>query len=491
MRLHELLNSVNLAGMMAELPVANPDVLSITTDSRKATADSLFFALPGLTVDGRDYIGKAAESGAAAVVYEAEALSAEQQHAIDSLSVPAVGLAGLRNLLGLLAASFYGEPCTELKVFGVTGTNGKTSCAYLLTQCLQALGYKTAFIGTIGYGDWQSLQSVQHTTADAIELQQQLAELRDNGFSHVCMEVSSHALDQQRVAGMSFYGALFTNLSHEHLDYHQTMEAYAAAKRRLFTDFSLKFAVLNADDEKCGDWLDVTDAEFIATFGEHGDVRAVDVAAEVQGLSFYVETDSVEFPVTVPLVGEFNVANALLVVTALLILGVEVDQIQRVMSMLKAAPGRMEVFAVSGRPVVVVDYAHTPEALEFVLQACQKHCSGKLLLVFGCGGDRDAEKRPLMGRIAEQFADSVVVTNDNPRSEQPEAIFADIVAGMQQPPSIIEDRSEAIRYSIDQAEAGDWVLVAGRGHEEQQIIGDKTLSFSDRQWVQQCLQVAA
>lgn len=482
-----------LANLELKIIASDPQITDITTDSREVKTGALFCALKGLRSDGRNYIDTAVKQGAAAVIYEANELSLEQQKTLDELSIPIIAISGLHEYIGYLAAAFFDFPSQSLRVFGITGTNGKTSCAYILTQCLEGLGYKVGFLGTIGYGELSSLKFATHTTFDAITLQRHLAEMKAQGISHVCMEVSSHALDQFRVEGTEFYGVMLTNVSHDHLDYHKTMDNYAAAKRRLFTDFYSKFAVLNADDNYAAAWMENVQAEYIVSFGQYGDVMAEDIVASTQGLQFDVETDSVDFNITTSLIGLVNVPNVLLVASALLVLGVEVSDIQNQLQNLQAAPGRMELFAVEGKPTFVVDFAHTPDALERALESLREHCKGALWCVFGCGGDRDVDKRPMMGVIAEKFADNVVVTSDNPRTENPEKIIADITSDINNVSAltIIESREQAIQWVLNQAQATDWILVAGKGHEDYQIVGNKKLPYSDRLWVAECLEVAA
>ncbi len=492
-KLSELVTVLN-----APLNADDVIITNLVSDSRLLQEGALFVATKGLQIDARDYVEAVTKSNAAALVYEANELSPEQQAAIELLAVPAIAVAGLSEQIGVLAAEFYGNPTAELGVFGITGTNGKTSCAYLLTQCLSGLGYKTGFMGTIGYGEVGNLSQSTHTTMDAINLQRTFAEMRDAGFTHVCMEVSSHALDQARVAGTEFYGVMLTNLTHDHLDYHGTMENYAAAKRQLFTRYSSKFAVVNEFDISKLIQKDSIATEYVVAYGdgingEGADVRAEDVEAAAEGVSLYLDSDSVDFELNTPLIGRINVPNILLVASTLLVLGVDVEDIQAQLSTISAPPGRMELFAMSGAPSMVVDYAHTPDALDRALSSLREHCKGELWVVFGCGGDRDQAKRAMMGEIASNNADKVVITNDNPRSEQPSEIIGQILQGVSRKEAItvIENREHAIQWVVNHAKADDWVLVAGKGHEDYQIIGDETLVYSDRVWVTECLEAAA
>ncbi|MCL4140631.1 UNVERIFIED_CONTAM: hypothetical protein GTU68_000478 [Idotea baltica] len=351
---------------------------------------------------------------------------------------------------------------------------------------------QTAMIGTIGVGLLDDLSDSGHTTPDAISVHRLLATWRDQGITQVCMEVSSHALDQGRVSGVQFFCTLFTNLSHDHLDYHGDMASYQAAKQRLFTDYPAELVITNADDAMGAGLIDIASSDFIASYGlSSGDVRCDDLVLKQDGMSFTVEANQLDFDVSTALIGQVNVPNILMLVTVLLSLSVAVEDIQEIVANLHAAPGRMELYSVNGYPSVVVDYAHTPDALEKALLSVRQHCSGKLWCVFGCGGDRDNAKRPIMGEVVERLADVAVLTNDNPRSEKPEDIVADIAAGMSEQVKVILDRAEAIASAIKLAAGNDWVLVAGKGHETNQVIGGSSQPFSDRQEVTRSLGLAA
>lgn len=471
-------------------------VTGLEVDSRKVGSGSIFVAINGLTSDGRDFIQQACDQGSVCVVYDLDGVSVKQQDviALNSTRVICVGVNNLKAVLPTLAAEYYGNPSDDLQVYGITGTNGKTSTAYILAQSFNELGFQTAFMGTIGIGMPGNLVETTHTTLDAIAVQRAFAELVSAGYTHVCMEVSSHALDQGRVDAVNFYAVLFTNLSQDHLDYHKTLESYAQVKRRLFTNFEPVLAVINADDELGTLLIDQTNAEFIVSYGDKGDVRGEDLLSKQTGLSFDVLTESLDFTVNSPLIGELNKPNLLLVIATLLALGVEEADIQRVLSLAVAAPGRMELYASKSRNIasVVVDFAHTPDALKLALESLRKHCAGKLWLVFGCGGDRDQSKRALMGEVAVSLADSVVLTNDNPRSEEPLDIIQQIASGMgSQVATIIEDRATAVSYAVEHANSSDLILVAGKGHENYQLIGSEKLAYSDREWVGQCLEAVA
>ncbi|GHA05836.1 UDP-N-acetylmuramoyl-L-alanyl-D-glutamate--2,6-diaminopimelate ligase [Arenicella chitinivorans] len=477
-----------LSDLMALLNLPCVDdvtVSSLSIDSRLVESGGLFFAYPGHSSDGRQYLLQAQQAGAAAIIYEADGFALPPE-----IVVPAIGVHDLQGKVGLLASAFYGQPSADIQVFGVTGTNGKTTCCYLLTQAFSALGLQAAMIGTIGVGQLSGLSSASHTTPDPVSLHRLLAEFRDAGITQVCMEVSSHALDQGRVAGTQFYCVLFSNLSHDHLDYHGNMVAYGDAKRRLFTEFTSELAVINVADEFGRRLCDEASAEFVVGFGQGGDVYADDVALSAEGLQFVIEGNGVDFEVVTPLIGSINVPNLEMLVACLLSLSTPLDGIQRILAELKPAPGRMELFSANGKPRVVVDYAHTPDALDKALRSITPHCEGALWCVFGCGGDRDRAKRPVMGKAAEAYASHVVITNDNPRSEDPQRIANEIALGVEGAHTVILDRADAIEYAVTHADESDWVLVAGKGHESTQTIGQHVLGFSDREFVATLMGVA-
>lgn len=475
-----------LAGVLGVQTQDQRVITDLVLDSRSAGAGTLFLAYPGTQRDGRDYIEDAQAAGAQAVFFEARDYVLPT-----SISIPAFAVDDLRGKVGLLAHHYFEQPSAHMQLFGVTGTNGKTTCCYLLTQALTQLGMNAAMIGTIGVGKLGELADSGQTTPDPISVHRLLATWRDQGVTQVCMEVSSHALDQGRVAGLDFFCALFTNLSHDHLDYHGDMSHYAAAKRKLFSDYASELVITNADDEMGAGLIDIANSDFIASYGQAGDVSLDELELSDSGMTLHIDANGVEFTVTTTLIGKVNVPNVLLLVTALLALSTEVDDIQRIVAGLEPAPGRMELHYKQGLPRVVVDYAHTPDALEKALSSLREHCNGQLWCVFGCGGDRDKDKRPVMGRVAQRQADQVVITSDNPRSEKSADIAAEITSGMQDQPRVILDRAAAIRTAIQQANHDDWILLAGKGHEDTQQIGDDVLPFSDREQVRRTLGVAA
>ncbi len=480
--------STLLAGLTGAPLGDDPEIRGLTLDSRAVQPGWLFIAVPGARADGRAYLAGAYAHGAAAVVYEAKDFIPDAPYS------SAIGIMNLREQIGGIADRFYGAPSRRLRVIGVTGTNGKTTSTQLLAQALDRPPARCGLIGTLGSGFPGRLDPSLNTTPDAVSVQALLAKFADSGAQTVCMEVSSHALDQARVAGVAFEIAVFTNLTRDHLDYHGDMQAYAAAKARLFDFPDLKAAVINQDDAFGRELIERTRGRVtVLSFGLHGgDVQARAVQPSVAGLEFTAVTPQGETRLRSPLLGRFNVENLLAVLAVLLVTGMPLAEAAARLSQATPVAGRMERFGGgTGQPLVVVDYAHTPDALEKVLLALREHTRGKLVCVFGCGGDRDRGKRPLMGRIAEQLADVVIVTSDNPRHEDPAAIINEIVAGMQTVPRAVPDRVRAIRTALKQARGGDIVLVAGKGHEDYQEIGDQRLDYSDRDAVRALLEEAA
>jgi UDP-N-acetylmuramoyl-L-alanyl-D-glutamate--2,6-diaminopimelate ligase len=471
---------------MARVPgVANRAISGLQTDSRRVRPGDLFFALPGSVSDGRDYIGDAVAAGAAAVVYESN-----DGFVLHGAPVPAIAIAGLRHRIGFIADRFYGSPSRHLLVVGVTGTNGKTTCTQLLAQALDRPPQRCAVIGTLGDGFPGALNASLHTTPDAVTLQRLMAEFLDRGATHVSMEVSSHALEQGRVNGVAFHVAVFTNLTRDHLDYHGDMQSYGAAKAALFAMEGLQYAVINHDD--------AFGRELLARIGsrvrtlsygiEGGEVRARELRLSPEGMHLRIATPAGETELRSPLIGRFNAYNLLAVLAVWLALGLELQEASARLAHARPPAGRAERFGGEhGKPLVVIDYAHTPDALEKILLALREHARGRLWCVFGCGGDRDRGKRPVMGGIAERFADIVLLTDDNPRHEPGEAIIRDIISGMTASPEIIRERRCAIAEAVRRAGPDDIVLVAGKGHEDYQQVGDMRLPYSDREVVRAIL----
>ncbi len=487
MGLHALLN-----GMSAVPASAEREITGLALDSRQVRANDLFLALPGTAMDGREYIDAAIAAGAAAVVYEAG-----DGFTPRDVSVPAFGVTKLRDALGTIADRFYASPSHKLIVIGVTGTNGKTTCTQLLAQALDRPPDRCAVIGTLGVGFPGALNESLHTTPDAITVHRLMREFLDAGAGSVSMEVSSHALDQGRVNQTAFDLAVFTNLTRDHLDYHGDMQAYGAAKAGLFEWQTLKHAVINCDDAFGRALLEKLKGRVATlTYGlETGAVTARKVSPTHKGLELEVVTPWGEVRLESPVFGRFNAYNLLAVLATLLLLDVPLADAADRLRHVQPVTGRAERFGGHhGRPLVIVDYAHTPDALEKILASLREHTRGRLVCVFGCGGDRDRGKRPLMGAIAERLADEVIVTDDNPRTELPQQIIDDICAGITRRhgnPRVLRDRTEAIAQAIGSATTGDVVVIAGKGHENYQQIGTTRFPYSDRAAVRAILGDAA
>lgn len=512
-RLAELLSINDASGKAQSSIWENIIVSGLATDSRKVIKGDLFFALNGLTVDGRNYIAGAIKRGAVAVLAEsseaAENFTVRKQSGVVVIDVP-----GLSKKLSAIAGRYYGDPSKDLTVIGVTGTNGKTSCSHLIASLADSLGQQSGLLGTLGFGVFHNvgqhgdleLQTTGFTTPDAVQLQACIKGLADKHCTLVAAEVSSHALAQHRADAIGFDVAVLTNLSHDHLDFHKDMASYADAKRRLFYINNVSAAVINADDSFGAQLAAELKSESPADFGRDLTVltystQAVDTdLPESQQPDIYVRNTryalnkivaEVITPwgsgfINIPLIGEFNLSNALAALTAMLATGADFKALLAVFAQVPAVKGRMEiVFDSNGdslsNKTVVVDYAHTPQALELALKALRPHTEQRLWCVFGCGGDRDQDKRSAMGRVARALADNIVITSDNPRSEPPEQIIDDILLGIDDMHNVNveQDRAGAIAFAVAQAQAGDLLLIAGKGHEQFQIIGDMQLPFSD------------
>ncbi len=469
--------STLLADIVAVPSDGDPAVTSVSSDSRTVARGGLFLAAPGATADGRLFVDEALRRGAAAVVFEAAGWPQAPELPVPSYAVP-----DLYKHIGVIADRFYGSPSRRLKVVAVTGTNGKTTVTHLTAQALTALGRPCGVLGTLGCGFVDHLDVCGLTTPDAIRVQHYLAKLVAAGAQYACLETSSHALAQARVDGTAVDTAVFTNLSHDHLDYHGDMTEYARAKSRLFCFPGLRAAVINADDVLGQRLLSTTGAERVWSYaGERADVTLEAADMGLFGMRLTLATPAGAIECAPALFGRFNVNNVLAVVATLLALGIEARDIATAMAKLSPVPGRMEMFpGGDGVPTVAVDYAHTPDALAKALRALREQTAGRLWCVFGCGGDRDHAKRPIMGRIADRLADEIVITDDNPRREPAEQIVNDIKTGMRRNVAVIHDRAQAIRWALEHAAAADTVLVAGKGHEDTQEIGDRRLPFDDR-----------
>lgn len=468
----------------------------VTLDSRQVKPGSLFLATNGTRRHGLEFAQQAFTNGAAAVLFE------PAKGVVPPFAPPGKVVMPIKRLsahVGAIASRFFDDPSRDMGICGVTGTNGKSTVTHLVASALRLSGIRCGQMGTLGFGLTDPLTRSDLTTPDAVSVQQRLAWLREQRATHVAMEVSSHALDQHRVNAVDFSVAVFTNLSRDHLDYHADLQEYAAAKKRLFEQFPLSRAVINADDalgrELVGELqgtpvtVTTTDAVSFDQASSSDWLGATDIQTHAEGLAFNVVGSLGEGSVSSPLLGSFNAQNILSSLGVLLHWGVPFDQALAALGRVKAPAGRMESFGLNGEAQCVVDFAHTPDALATVLKALREHCSNKLWCIFGCGGDRDRGKRPQMAAAAEE-ADHVIVTNDNPRFEDPDVIVREILAGFSDPSRVVveKDRAKAIERAIDGALPGDVVLVAGKGHEDYQLVGSERLSLCDRTVVQSLLQ---
>ena len=488
MRLDELLRGI------ADAPALT--VTGLSADSRRLRPGEAFFALAGASSHGLAHARAALAAGASAVLWEPGPGAVDVLAALPP-DAPLLRIEALSRVAGIIASRFHGEPSSRLQVVGITGTDGKTSCSHYLSHALHRLGVPCGLLGTLGHGpDAGHLTPGPHTTPGPLDLQAALASLRAGGSRAVAMEVSSHALDQERAAGVHFAGAVFTQLGRDHLDYHRDIGDYAAAKRRLFTWPGLGFAVLNQNDATGARWADeLAGGTRVIRYGLGAGgwagewIAASAVQADADGLRLELHaSDGARATLRCGLLGHFNAANLLAVLAALRGLGHGLAASAAALTEVRGAPGRMERLAHPGRALAVVDYAHTPDALRTVLGTLRDLSPRRLWCVFGCGGERDRGKRSLMGAVAEALSDYVVLTDDNPRGEDATAIVADIQRGLRQPDRayVHRDRACAIRFALGQADQRDIVLVAGKGHEDYQLIGSRRLPFSDRQVILDC-----
>ena len=468
-------------------------VSSVTDDSRAVAAGSLFVAVKGERVDGHRYVTEAIQAGAAAIV---------GQESVEQASVSFVKVADSRKALGLIGSRFYGDPSARLTMVGVTGTNGKTTTTYLCKALLEGMGRHVGLIGTVAYQIGSEVLPASHTTPGALELQGLLARMSQAGMDSVAMEVSSHALAMDRTAGCEYDAAVFTNLTQDHLDYHRTMEEYFQAKLRLFTSLGQgkktgQRAIVNMDDPR-GALVRAACRVPVWGFAVKGraDLQAEHMRLSMNGSTFTAATPAGVFSVESRLVGEHNVYNLLGAIGVALHAGATCVQVQEAVASLTNVPGRFERVSAGQDFTVVVDYAHTEDALVRLLTAAQGLKTHRIITVFGCGGDRDRGKRPKMGRAAVDYSDVVVLTSDNPRTEDPMAILREVEAGvreaLQSRPSVeyhlVPDRREAIGAAVRLARSGDIVLIAGKGHEDYQILGTKKVHFDDREVAREAIQ---
>ncbi len=471
---------MKLSQLLGELPsgVADVDITSITNDSRKVEQGTVFFCIRGATLDGHKFAVAAAEKGAAAVVTD---------HNVGVCSQ--IIVSDTRAAYAQACSAFYGNPKDSLKLIGITGTNGKTTTAYLIKSMLENLGKKVGIIGTICNIIGDEILPAANTTPDAAELHMLLKKMVDAGCEYAVMEVSSHALDQLRVDGLHYSSAVFTNLTQDHLDYHGSMDNYIAAKHKLFS--MTEIAVANRDDEHFAEMTDgITCPILTYSVNNKSDLKAENIAYLPAGTEFALVGDNISEYVATKTPGKFSVYNALCAAACMISLGFDIHEVCVALSKAQAVKGRAEVVPTGRDFTVIIDYAHTPDGVENILNAMNEIKQGRLVTLFGCGGDRDRTKRPLMGAIAAELSDYCIVTSDNPRTELPSAIIDDILVGMadtKTPYTVIENRREAIFYAIKNAQPNDVIVLAGKGHETYQIIGKEKNHFDEREIVAEAL----
>lgn len=506
----------NIFTCLTQFSIALPSTINLSgwcgdlhNDSRAIVEGDIFCAIIGHEQDGRQYIEQAIKQGAKLVVAECENSSEHGDVVIASSgnNVALVKFYQLKQHLFTLTKNYYQAPQDNMTLVGITGTNGKTTTSQLLAQMLSVSGKPCAVIGTNGAGSIDKLHPIENTTPGACELHQLFNRFNDEHsvhgkFSYVAMEVSSHALSQNRVQADLFDIALFTNLSRDHLDYHGSMASYGETKKQIFTADSKQVAVVNFDDKQAKQWLkNWPEQQVIWLYGRESNINtykyfvtANAIKHHSHGVSFTLASHLGHVDITSPLLGDFNIDNLLAAISVLLIQGIPLSELPHLVAQVSAIAGRMEATSAKNLATAVVDYAHTPDALEKALQACRQHCAGELYVVFGCGGDRDKGKRPLMAQAAEKYADYLVVTNDNPRTEDAQLIANDIVAGFSNPDAeqitIILEREQAVLKTLNKAQAGDIVLLAGKGHEDYvivakhdehgAIIGTQKLAYNER-----------
>lgn len=486
MKLHTLLKVLPFV----KLPNDNPDIQDIVQDNRKVTPGSLFICIEGLTVDGHQFAEDAANKGAVAILSEKPL----------NVNIPVILVPSTKRAMAILADYFYGQPTKKMRLIGITGTNGKTTTSHLIEQIFRDAGEKTGLIGTMYMKIADTILDTKNTTPDSLTLQNTFKQMLDEGVSTAVMEVSSHALDQGRVFGCDYDVAVFTNITQDHLDYHHTMEAYLRAKSLLFAQLGNsyshehpKFAVLNMDDSGSKQIQKET-AAHIVTYGidnQSAQFLAKDIEMNSKGTSFTLVSPEGEARVPLQLIGKFSIYNILAAISVGYVLNIPLDSIIRSVEKVKGVSGRFELVQAGQDFPIIVDYAHTPDSLENVLKTVQQFAKKRIFVVVGCGGDRDRTKRPIMAKIACQYATDPIFTSDNPRSENPMEIIKEMEEGVEGLSYVkFVDRKEAIQYAIQHASEGDVVLIAGKGHETYQIIGDKINDFDDRvvasEAVQEC-----
>jgi len=473
--------------MKNELEIFLEQFDKLTLDSTRISKNTVFIAYPGKKFDGRDFIEQAINNGAKGVVFESENFKKNI-----NLSIPSIAINGLKSKLSSIADKFYAYPSKKVSITGITGTNGKTTSAYWLTQCLNYLGSKTAFIGTLGYGEAKSFKKIQNTTPSAIDIQYVIKDISEKKYKNIAMEVSSHGINEKRINNIDFNERLFTNLTRDHLDYHKTMKAYADVKRKFMLDEKNGSIIVNVDDKVGETILNEStlpnDKKISFSIYKKSKIQATNISQNKKNLRLNLNYYGEFFPITLKFSGYFNIYNILGVIGCLSSKGFEIKQIIDSLNCINAVPGRSE-YITSGDsfPSVMIDYAHTDDALENILKSVKNNAFQKILLVFGAGGDRDKGKRKAMAKIAEKFADRCIITSDNPRNENPIDIIKDISKHFNEKPIEIIDRKEAICKAIEIANKDDLVLVAGKGQEEFQEVGNKKIYFSDREVIEKFL----
>lgn len=472
---------MKLSFLIDDIPIEFQDleITGVTCDSRKVEAGFAFVCIKGTVQDGHMYADEAAKKGAAVIIAQRDT-GLKNQIIVDNT----------RKVYASMCARWFGEPAKDLKLVGVTGTNGKTSVSYMLKSILEENGFKTGLIGTIQNMIGDEVLSATNTTPDAYELHSLLRSMRDSGCKYVVMEVSSHALDQDRVYGLEFESAVFTNLSQDHLDYHETMENYLQSKRKLFK--MCKTAVINYDDPYSAQLCEGLTCDIVtySLKNDNATYTAKNITYRPNGVDFEMVGFGVISRVRLKTVGEFSVYNAMCAGVCAISLGFPLVSVANALSNMPGIKGRAEVVPTGRNFSIIIDYAHTPDGLENILKTFADVPKNRLVVLFGCGGDRDKKKRPLMGAIAARLADFVIVTSDNPRTEEPMAIIEDILEGMKNcktPYVVIENRIEAIEYTIENAQENDIIVLAGKGHETYQILKSGTIHLDEREIVARAL----
>ncbi|HAP66620.1 MAG TPA: UDP-N-acetylmuramoyl-L-alanyl-D-glutamate--2,6-diaminopimelate ligase [Nitrospinae bacterium] len=497
MKIQEILKEVNLINVNGSMDI---EISSLSYDSRKVDEGSLFVAIKGLKSDGHNFLNDAVESGARAVVVEnglwGGDFESEIRRPIHWMGTPKsevtyITVLDSRKALAVISTEFYGHPSREISIIGVTGTNGKTTTSYLINSILRANNFKSGLIGTIDYRFDREIIPSLHTTPESLDLQRFFKKVVDGSGKYCVMEVSSHSLELDRVYGTRFEMGVFTNLTQDHLDFHGNLEKYFSAKARLFKEYGLKKAVINIDDPYGKRLIKDSRIDKILTYGitEGADVKADDIDMSVKGLKFVATTPIGKLNIESKLLGMHNIYNILASVSTAILEGFSKESIIKGILLLDTVPGRLEGINEGQDFTVLVDYAHTDDALKNVLNAAKELPHKRLIVVFGCGGDRDRGKRPLMGKAAVEYSDFAIITSDNPRSEDPLKIIEEIEAGVSSQESIVRsqrhikipDRGEAIEFAINNASKGDIVIIAGKGHEDYQIFRDKKIHFDDRE----------